>query len=237
MHPKIKTLLQYAILLAAIPAILYIGTALFGDRQYAFATMAVAILGCVPFFMAFERGKSSGRLLIIIAVMVAASTVGRLAFIMIPHFKPVTALVIITALYFGPQSGFATGALTAVISNFYFGQGPWTPFQMFAWGLTGLLAGLLAPILRSRPGFRVIPLILLAIYGAFAGVLYSLLMDAWSTLWWDGYFNLSRYVANIITSLPVMASYAISNAVFLLILAVPLGAVLDRLKTKYGIGE
>lgn len=136
--------------------------------------------------MSFEKSESSGKLLIIIAVMIAMSSVGRFIFAAVPHFKPVTAIVVITAIYFGPRAGFVTGALTAVISNFYFGQGPWTPFQMFSWGVIGLIAGLIAPLIRER---KPLPMILLSAYG----VLYSLLMDTWTTLWWDGTFNLKIF--------------------------------------------
>ena len=79
--------------------------------------------------------------------MVALSVTGRF----IPFFKPVTALTVLTAVYLGGEAGFLCGALSAVISNFWFGQGPWTPFQMLAWGMIGLFAGLLAsPLKRSR---------------------------------------------------------------------------------------
>ena len=121
-----------------------------------------------------------------------------------------------------------TGALTAVLSNFYFGQGPWTPFQMFTWGLIGLFAGLLSePLKKSR--------IFLCLYGIAAGVLFSMLMDIWTVLWWDGTFQLIRYLAAVASSLPVMAEYAVSNVIFLLILTKPVGEKLERVKTKYGI--
>ena len=121
-----------------------------------------------------------------------------------------------------------TGALSAVISNFYFGQGPWTPFQMLSWGLLGFIAGLIAdPLKRSR--------VVLAIYAVISGVLYSLLMDIWSTLWADGYFNVSRYLAFVVSSAQFTLIYAVSNLVFLLLLARPIGKILGRIKTKYGI--
>jgi energy-coupling factor transport system substrate-specific component len=215
-------------MLAAIPAVIFLGSTIFKDRQYAFVTFAVVFLACVPFYLSFERRKDNGKLMIIIAVMVALSSVGRFVFAAVPGFKPVTALVILTALYFGGEAGFVTGSLTAVISNFYFGQGPWTPFQMFAWGLIGLFAGLLAKkLLKSR--------ILLIIYGVFAGAFYSLLMDIWSVLWWDGAFNYARFIAAVVTALPATAMYSVSNAVFLCIFIRPVGGILNRIKRKYGV--
>jgi len=228
MNNTVKSFLKYLILLAAIPVTLLLGVTVFGDRQYAFITITVVFLACIPFFLSFERREGNGKLLIIIAVMVAMSSVGRFVFAALPGFKPVTALVILTALYFGGEAGFVTGALTAVISNFYFGQGPWTPFQMFSWGAIGLLAGLLAnPLLKNR--------ILLLMYGILAGVAYSLLMDTWTVMWWDGTFNMTRYIAAITAALPWMGIYAASNVVFLLIFTKPIGKILDRIKYKYAL--
>ena len=119
-----------------------------------------------------------------------------------------------------------TGAMTAVISNFTFGQGPWTPFQMFVWGLVGLLAGLLAePLKRNR--------VALLAYGAVSGAVFSLLMDVWTVLWWDGTFHLARYAAVTISALGFTLTYAVSNVVFLLLLSKPIGRILERIKLKY----
>ena len=158
--------------------------------------------------------------------MVAISVIGRFIFAPIPGFKPVTATVVITAMYFGGEAGFMTGALSAVISNFYFGQGPWTPFQMFSWGIVGFIAGVAAdPLKRSK--------IALVIYAVVSGVLYSLLMDVWTVLWADGYFNISRYIAAVISAVQFTVVYAVSNVVFLLIFEKPIGKVLERVKKKY----
>ena len=183
---------------------------------------------CIPFFLTFEKGKAGTRQMIAVAVMIAIAVVGRLIFAPLPGFKPVTAIVVIAALYLGGEAGFVTGALAALVSNFFFGQGPWTPFQMFTWGLIGLAAGLLAAPLKKH-------LVLLLIYGAAAGVVFSLLMDVWTTLWYDGAFNLTRYLAAVVTAGPFTLEYGISNVIFLLVLAKPVGGKLERIKTKYGL--
>ena len=106
----------------------------------------------IPFFLVFEKKKPQARELVPIAVMAALGVVGRTLFSLIPlpNFKPVSAIVIITAVAFGPETGFLTGALTGFLSNFIFGQGPWTPWQMFCWGMIGFVAGLL----ENRGFFR-----------------------------------------------------------------------------------
>lgn len=223
-----KKWLGYGILCLLIPAVVLGGALIFRDRQYAYITLCVAVLSCLPFFLHFERSANDVKRLILIAIMVALSVAGRMLFAPLQHFKPVTALVIITAMYFGSEAGFLTGALSAVLSNFYFGQGPWTPFQMFSWGMIGFFSGLLAPLLRRSR-------IALCIWGGIGGVLYSFLMDIWTVLWADGYFNLPRYFAAIASAVPVTAVYVVSNILFLLVLAKPIGKLLARMKTKYAL--
>lgn len=223
-----KKSLSYIIILALIPAVVLGGSLLFKDRQYAWISLCVTLLALVPFIMSFEKKRTSAPVVMIISVMTALSVIGRIVFSPLPSFKPVTAIVVITAMYFGSESGFMVGALSAVISNFYFSQGPWTPFQMFSWGILGFIAGVIAePLKRSR--------VLLSVYGVISGVLYSLLMDIWTVLWADGFFNISRYLAAVVSALPVTAVYAVSNVLFLLLFAPPIGKIFERIKTKYGI--
>lgn len=223
-----KKLIKYAILFMCIPLILGLGIYLYDDRQYAFIILAIVILSSIPFFLTFEKNNSNAHKLVIIAVMVAVSVTGRFIFAITPGFKPITAIVVITAIYFGYEVGFLTGSLAAVISNFYFGQGPWTPFQMFTWGLIGLLAGIFSPVLKGNR-------LLLAIYGIFAGVLYSLLMDIWTVLWYDNQFHMQLYLTAVVSALPYTFIYVFSNIIFLLWLTKPIGDKLLRIKKKYGI--
>ena len=199
-----------------------------GRSHFALSTLLMTLMALVLFSCGFERRKTGARRMILVAAMTALSVAGRFLFGALPFFKPITAMVVITAIYIGPEAGFLTGALSAVISNFYFGQGPWTPFQMLSWGLLGLFAGLLSsPLKRSR--------ILLSLYGLFAGAAYSLVMDVWTVLWYNGSFSAALYTAALAAALPVTAAYAISNVVFLNLLARPFGEKLSRVKIKYGV--
>ena len=147
---KLKKTLTLLILCVLVPAVVLIGALVFGSRSYAWISLCVVVLSIVPFFMRFEKSSLDVKRLVLIAALVALSVVGRMAFAAVPGFKPVAALVIITAVHFGGEAGFMVGALSALLSNFYFGQGPWTPFQMFSWGIVGLIAGLLAPVLKKH---------------------------------------------------------------------------------------
>lgn len=223
-----KRYLSYALILLIIPLVVIGGMLLFDETQIAWVSICVAVLSCAPFFIRFERNGHDSKRIVLIAATVALSVVGRAAFAPIPGFKPVTAFVVLCAIYFGAESGFMTGALAALVSNFIFGQGPWTPFQMLAWGIVGFIAGLMPNVLRKNR-------IALALYGILSGALFSLLMDLWSVLWSDGGFNLSRYIALTVTALPFTAIYAASNVVFLLLLSSPIGRIFNRIKIKYGL--
>lgn len=219
---------KYIIILLFIPLLIIAGALLYPERSYAFISLAVVIFACVPFFLSFEKKNSSARKVVLLAVMTAFSVAGRFIFAPIPFFKPVTAVVVIAGMYFGCEFGFLTGALSALISNFYFGQGAWTPFQMFSWGIIGFIAGVISnPLIKNK--------VILILYGVFAGIAYSLMMDVWTVLWMDGYFNIGRFYAAVVTALPVTVKYIISNIIFLLILTPLFKKKIERLKTKYGI--
>lgn len=227
-NEKLRRFLKLILPWIIIPGVVAAGVFAFGEKRYAFISLVVVILALVLFCAGFEKRTVGTRRLIVIAVMTALSVVGRFLFAPIPGFKPITAVVVITAVYLGGESGFLVGVLSAVISNFYFGQGPWTPFQMFAWGMIGLLAGFFQkPMKKSR--------LALSLYGIFAGVAYSCIMDVWTVLWAGNTFHWELYVAALATALPFMASYAISNVVFLLLLGRPFGEKLERIKIKYGV--
>lgn len=224
-----KQLVIFSIIaLIIVPIVIVFGVILFKDRNYNLISIATAFLLCIPFFIRFERQKPRAREVILIAIMTTISTLCRVIFAITPGFKPVTAITIITGISLGPVTGFMTGAMTAILSNIYFGQGPWTPFQMICWGLIGYIAGIFGKILKGNKP-------LLVIYSIIAGIAFSLVMDIWVVISLDKAFNLSRYIATVITGLPTMISYAASNVVFILLLSTPITKKLDRIKLKYGI--
>jgi len=215
----------------ALSAILLVITAIFLIRfgKYQLASLLIAFSACIPFFLSFERKDHSAARLVLIAVMVALSVLGRVLFAPIPGFKPVTAITVITAISFGSQAGFLTGALSAVLSNLFFGQGPWTPFQMLVWGLIGFFAG----AAQKKGWFQ--SKVVLSVYGALSGVAFSLVMDVWTVLAIDGRWNWARYLAAIAAAAPFTLLYSLSNVVFLLLLSHPVGKILSRIKIKYGL--
>lgn len=225
---KRKRITTLLILLVAVPFTVYFGAVLFKEKYYLWISLCVALLACTPLFYAFDRKDVTSSELTVLAVLIALSVLGRFVFAWLPGFKPITAITVISAVWLGKEAGFAVGAVSAVISNFYFGQGPWTPFQMFAWGLIGFVAGSFGGFLRKNR-------IALCVYAGLSGLLYSMTMDVWATVWAENTFNLARYIATVIAALPTTVEYAVSNVVFVFLLAKPFGNKLLRIKKKYGL--
>ena len=219
--------LSYILIFAAIPLMIILGVRFLDDRQYNLISMAMTVLGCFCFYLSFENKKIPTAEIVIIAVMVAIASIGRVIFYPLPAFKPVTAIIILTAMYFGSEAGFVTGSLTALVSGIFYLQGPWVPFQMLVWGIIGFIAGLLQ---KKNLLSKKLPL---CAYGVISGAMFSLIMDIWTVISVDKTFSFARYLTMIGISMPFMLMYCISNVVFLLILANPLGNKFKRIKTKY----
>ena len=221
---RVRDVLRIVLPFAAMPALVTLGAVAFNEKQHLLVSLGMACMALLFFLTGFERKKTGGRRMVIVSVMTALCIVGRF----IPLFKPVTALTMITAMDLGGEAGFLVGALSAALSNFYFGQGPWTPFQMLAWGFIGLLAGWLANPLKAHRWF-------LLVVGVLMGAAYSLIMDVWNVLWYAGELNWGLYAASVATALPHTILYAVSNFVFLYFLAKPFGEKMERIRIKYGV--
>ena len=220
---KTRSFLRFFVPLALFPAVVA-GAAIIGGRAYVAGASLGALLAVLVFLAGFEQKRIGSRRLIITSVFVALSVVGRF----LPLFKPVTALTMTAGIYLGRESGFAAGAFSALISDFYFGFGPWTPFQMLTWGLIGYIAGVMGESLKRSTVRQLV-------FGVISGLLFSALMDVWATLDFTGGFTAQTYLAALVNSLPFTALYAVSNAVFILLMSRPFGEKLTRIKIKYGI--
>ena len=198
----------------------------YGSSAYLGMLFPVVICVLVLFFIIAEKRLNTATLLPVV-VMVSICTVGRVIFGFIPNLQPVTAIVILTGFCYSAQAGFLTGALTALISNMVMGQGPWTVWQMFAWGIIGLIAGLIG---RAKPLKKLYVLVPFAVLSAFA---YSLIMDVWTvgTLM-DGLFS-GAAIAVFVNGLLFNIPHAIMNGVLCFLLFKPMNKRFERIKTKY----
>lgn len=225
-----RTIIASIIILLLIPATIYIGIRYMGNRKYYFISLLIIIYTIIPFFISFEDRKPKPREIIVIAVLAAIAVVGRAAFYMIPQFKPVCAIVIIAGIAFGGEAGFLTGSLAGFVSNFIFRQGPWTPWQMFSFGIIGFIAGLLFNNKKIKDNK-----ILVIIYGGLSTfIIYGLIMNLYSALTMMPDFSMKAYMASIISGIPFDLIHAAATVIFLFILYKPMMTKLDRIKIKYG---
>lgn len=229
---SLRTKIALLVYLFLTPFVIYFGIKL-GDRDYLTVSLLLMFMAMAPFFLIFERRKPKARELIVIAVLVGLAVGGRAAFFMLPQFKPVAAIVIIAAVAFGPESGFLVGALTALVSNIFFSQGPWTPWQMFAFGMIGFVAGLL-----YRKGLLKPTRLSLSIFGFFAVFLiYGGIMNPASMLMFSAVVTKEALIAMFISGAPMDLVHASSTFIFLFVLAKPMLEKLARIKIKYGLIE
>ncbi len=197
------------------------------------ATCLLMILYSMIFFFAgFERRRPQAREIVILTVLIAAAVVSRAIFFMTPNFKPTLAIVIIAGAGLGRESGFIAGALSAFVSNFLFGQGPWTPWQMIAMALIGYLSGLI--FYRRGENFSK-PLMLL--FGAAASFfIYTALTDIWSIFMITDEPNIQTAIAVYTAGASFALIHAAATVIFLFFLARPMLGKLERVKLKYGMG-
>lgn len=214
-----------------IPLTLFLGTKLRGRSYYITSTLIILEL-MVPFFLAFEGRRPQARQLVVIAVLCAIAIVSRLA-IPIPHFKPIFAIIMISGIAFGPEAGFMVGAVSAFGSNFFISQGPYTPWQMMAYGAGGMLAGFLAQkrLLPKKP-------LVLAVFGFLASLLWvGPLLDCSSVFLALSKISFSGALAIFASGFPANLSQGLSTFLTMLLFSKPLLEKLDRIKLKYGMTE
>ena len=225
-----RTVAVAALFLLLIPLTVLLGLHTLGDRKYMVVSLLVLVEGMLPFFLLFEGRRPQARELVLLGVLCALGVAGRIAFAPLPQVKPIAAVVILSGVALGGEAGFLIGAVTALVSNFYFGQGPWTPYQMFALGLLGFLAGLLF-YRRRQP-----PRAVLCLYGFLSVLLvYGGIMNPAAVLMAQSAPTLSMFIAAYAAGLPMDLVHALSTVAFLFFAARPMLSRLDRVKQKYGL--
>lgn len=216
-----------------IPCTIGAGIYLWNDRRYYPVSLLILFFSIVPYIMAFEARKPQARELIVTAVLSGIAVAGRAAFFMLPQIKPVAAIVIITGVAFGAESGFLVGVMSAFVSNFFFGQGPWTPWQMFCFGSIGFLSGIL-----FQKGRLPKNKIVLCIFGFLAVFfLYGGVINLGSVLMWSSRPSAAQLLASYSSGLPFDLAHAAATVLFLWVLTEPMLEKLDRIKQKYGLME
>ena len=228
-----RTVVAMLMILVAIPITIYIGVYYFGNRKYYFIALLIILETMMPFIFLFEGRKPQARELIIISVLCALGVAGRAAFFMLPQFKPVAAISIIAGVAFGGETGFLVGSVTMLVSNIMISQGPWTPWQMFAMGTIGFLAGVLfrkGLLLRSR-----LPL---CIFGGLATlIIYGGLINPSYVVTYNANPTWPMFLTAYLMGFPFDLIHAVATVIFLWFISRPMLEKLDRIKLKYGLIE
>ena len=226
-----RTILFLMILVVLVPLTIWLGINVLGDRKYMFISILILVYSMCPFFITFEGRKPSAREIMLIAVWAALTAAARAVFYMVPNFKPVAAMVIIGGVTMGPECGFLVGCISLLVSNFIYGQGPWTPWLMVVFGVIGLLAGLFFQkglIKRSR--------VSLCVYGFLSVIfIYGGIMNPASIIMYSADITWQGMAAAYLTGLPVDLVQAIATVFFLAVGAKPLIEKVERVQVKWGL--
>ncbi len=216
------------VVLVALPAIMLLW-AWFKLADAALVTSVCACAALVPFFVGFEKSRRRARNLMPIVVLTALAVAGRLVFAPVPAIKPIIAIVVMGGLCFGQENGFMIGALTMLVSNVFFGQGPWTPWQMFSMGLVGYLAGFMGSHGWLSRRWSV------ATFGASMALLYGFILDTWTIVGFVSNANAASVFATYAAGLANNVASAIGTVVFLIPIANTWPRIFRRIKVRYQI--
>jgi energy-coupling factor transport system substrate-specific component len=187
----------------------------------------LAIMVCLALLFEFESAATSSKEIALVAMLGTISAVFRVPFAAIPSVQPCTYLIFCSGYVFGPVAGFAVGAITVVVSNFFLGHGPWTLYQIIAWGFIGLSAHFFTRFKLNR--------VLLIIIGIICGYVYGLITNIW---FWTAFvypLNLNTLLITELNTLGFDSLHAIGNAVFFGVLGIKTIAILHRFKARFDI--
>lgn len=221
-----KTL--YGALLIAMPLALVL-CAVFRIKASALLTLVVGIMSIILFFLGWERSKPAIEQIVPVVALGALAACTRIIFAALPNVQALTAFCVIAGCTLGPRQAFMVGALAAFVSNCFLGQGPWTPWQMYSWGLVGFLAGILfyERISSSEPRRT-----LVCIYGFLASFLYGAILDTWMLVGFTRTITIQTAVAVYGAGFAFNVVHAISTLAFLLVFYVPFAKKMIRYRNR-----
>lgn len=232
--------------LFATPIILTVEMIYFPEFTAA-SSIILAIISVALFMLSFETQKPSVAKLVPTAVFSALGAAGRIAFAPLAYVKPVSAVAIFAGAFLGRHAGFLVGALSALLSNVFFGQGSWTPWQMYAWGLVGYLGGLLATftsVHSAAAGHKAfsqgekphkLPPYLLMAWAFISGPFFGLVMNVYFVIGFVHPLTLESALLAFAASIPLDLTHGVATLIFLILLWLPWQTSVDRILTKYNL--
>src|SRR4051794_4490077 len=198
--------------------------------SWVLASMLILGAALAAGFAWYERTHPTTRVIALVATLAALAALGRIAFAALPNVKPTTDIVLIAGYVLGGAPGFVVGAVAAFASNLFFGQGPWTPWQMVAWGAVGVFGALLAKVTGRR-----LSRVPLAFACAAAGLGYGAIMNLYDWVTYSGDHTWAKLVAAFATSFSFDLAHAVGNFVFCLAFGPALIHALARYRTRFEI--
>jgi len=215
------------LVMAAVVAVL--AFSVYGAENFLMPlSFALLIFSMLPFYIRFEQKELNAEEIVLIAIISALAAVGRVPFAALPNVQPTSFIIIMAALTFGKEVGFLAGNTAALVSNIFLGQGPWTPWQMFCWGMMGFSAGLLkdTPLMKTKTG--------LCVFGFVWAFLFGWIMNLWVLLFYRD-ISWVAYLGYCISSFYFDLNHAICNIVFILLFSQTFTRIFKRTKEKYGL--
>ncbi|MDW7672255.1 MAG: ECF transporter S component [Bacillota bacterium] len=212
------------ILLLAIAAF-----TLWMERSFLILGFMVILLAAVPFYVRFEKKNMKAEEIVLVASLSAMAAVGRIPFAALPGVQPTSFIIIMAGFTMGPETGFIIGGTAAIVSNLFLGQGPWTPWQMIAWGLMGWTAGLLRNRrwMKHRAG--------LVAFGTAWGFLFGWIMNLWFVLGFFDLYSWSVWLTAFAASFYFDLAHAAANGVLLWLFSERWVKILGRMTHKFGL--
>ena len=233
MFPRVWRHIESVVLLAVpvgMAMTLYSGVA-----QSAIITLLVVVLTVCLFFAGYEASRPALRQIMPTLVLAALAAAGRIMFAPIPDFKPVSAIAIIAGATLGRREGFMVGALAALTSNFFFGQGMWTPWQMYAWGMVGYMGGALADVGAFRRQGGTVRMPALMAYGFASAMLYGVIINTYDVIGFVHPLTWPTMLARVAAAVSFDVTHGIATCIFLAALYVPWTRGIGRVVRKYDL--
>ncbi len=225
------TVLSAVLFAVFLPAILFLSIRFLDSSDYYFSAAIIVIAAIIPFFFFFENRKIKTSELVTVALTVALAVSARAVTAFLPQVKPTCAVIIVAAAAFGANAGFVTGCVSMLISNLFFGQGMFTPFQMLGMGLVGFFCGLIfcgRKISQNRFAVSLIG-------GIMTFFVYGIAVDTCSVLMLAANLSFKSAVGIYLAGVPFNLIHAATTALLLFFIGKPAADKFARLRVKYGI--
>ncbi|SHH23076.1 ECF transporter S component [Tepidibacter thalassicus] len=199
--------------------------------NYSLLSVVILVISFVLVFVSYERKKVSVKEISLIASISALAGVGRVPFVALPNIQPTTFLVIISGYVFGSSFGFMVGGIAVLVSNSFLGQGPWTPWQMMAWGLAGASAGVLRKFMKNPSR------LFLSIFAFIWGFLFGWIMNIWYWLFFMRVHTIKSFIFTFSNAFYFDLMHSIGNFAFMYLLGKDFINVLSRFKDRISYTE